>query len=224
MGRRGGNIPLALEAQKEARDKEEINRQKMVNGIQKAAKDQFLPTMQEKTKETADLILNLLKDKGEGGLSNIQIMSIIAKKSNLEVALGGATPLFSPQEILEGFNLYLDMINKINEIKKFPPTVESFTAFMGISRTTYDNWLVDPVKKDAMDYINSYLLGVLAVGGLTGETKEISSMFLQKTMGKVEKTQPITIKHEITTDVDEIQNQLNALKQDGIIEAEYTEV
>ena len=75
-----------------------------------------------------------------------------------------------------------------------------------------------------MQYIHSYLLGVLANGGLTGETKEISSMFLQKTMGKVEQQQPIVIEHKTETNIEDIQKQLQALKDKNIIEAEYEEV
>ena len=149
-------------------------------------------------------------------------MSYIARGSLLETMRGG-TLLYTPQEIREGFNLYLDMIDKINQIKKFPPTVESFTAFMGISRVTYNNWLSDPDRKDVMDFIHSYLLGVLAVGGLTGETKEITSMFLQKTMGKVEQQTPIVVEHKKTTDIDAINAQLQALKGNKIIDAEYEE-
>ena len=140
----------------------------------------------------------------------------------LEVAnVGNIT--YTPQEIMLGFNLYLEMINKINEIKKFPPTVESFSIFMGISRSTYNNWLVDPDKREVMDYIHSYLLGVLATGGLMGEVREISAMYLQKTMGKVEAQQPIVVKHEKATDVEDINRQLEALKRDNVIDADWTE-
>ena len=150
-------------------------------------------------------------------------MSIIAQRSMFDIANAGNIT-YTPQEILIGFNLYLEMINKINEIKKFPPTVESFAIFMGISRTTYNNWLVDIDKKEVMDYIHSYLLGMLATSTLTGEVREISGMFLQKTMGKVEQQQPIMVKHEVSIDEDDIRKQLDALRKNNIIEAQYNEV
>ena len=193
------------------RDKNEIEKQNLIKKIQEDSKEMLLPTLKTKMLETTDLIVKTLKDKGEENINNIQIMSYIARGSLLETMRGG-TLLYTPQEIREGFNLYLDMIDKINQIKSFPPTVESFTAFMGISRVTYNNWLSDPDRKDVMDFIHSYLLGVLAVGGLTGETKEISSMFLQKTMGKVEQQTPIVVEHKKTTDIDAINAQLQALK------------
>ena len=163
------------------RDKKLLERENLINQIREESKEQMLPTLRQKTNELTNYIVNLLKSKGEEKVNNIQIMSLIAQRSMLEVANAGNIT-YTPQEIMIGFNLYLDMINKINEIKKFPPTVESFSIFMGISRSTYNNWLVDANKKEVMDYIHSYLLGVLATGGLLGEVREISAMYLQKTM------------------------------------------
>jgi len=203
--------------------KKKEDRQELVKKIQEESKEQLLPNLKEKTEELTNYIVDLLRAKGEDNVNNIQIMSLIAQRSMLEVATAGNIT-YTPQEIMLGFNMYLNMINKINEIKKYPPTVESFAMFMGISRNTYNNWLADPVKKDVMDYIHSYLLGVLATGGLTGEVKEISAMYQQKVMGKVEAQTPLVIKHEKTTDIDEINAQIEALKGKKIIDAEYDEV
>ena len=194
----------------------------MINKIKEETKEQLLPTLKKKTSELTSYIVDLLDKKGEEKVNNIQIMSLIAQRSMLEIA-NVCNVSYTPQEIMIGFNLYLEMINKINEIKKFPPTVESFCLFMGISRTTYNNWLVDADKRTVMDYIHSYLLGVLATGGLMGEVREISAMYLQKTMGKVEAQQPIVVKHEKVTDVDDINRQLEALKKDNIIDANWEE-
>ena len=84
--------------------------------------------------------------------------------------------------------------------------------------------LLDPNKKDVMDYIHSYLLGMLATSALTGEVREISAMYQQKVMGKVEAQQPMVVKHEVTVDETDIRKQLEALKKENIIEAEYVEV
>ena len=211
------------ESTRKNKEKKIQEKEQLVNKIREETKEKLLPTLKEKTNELTNYIVELLKNKGEEKVNNIQIMSLIAQRSMLEVAnVGNIT--YTPQEIMLGFNLYLEMINKINEIKKFPPTVESFSIFMGISRSTYNNWLVDPDKRKVMDYIHSYLLGVLATGGLMGEVREISAMYLQKTMGKIEAQQPIVVKHEKATDVEDINRQLEALKRDNIIEAEFEEV
>lgn len=210
------------QSNRENREKKIQEKEQLVNQIREKSKEKLLPTLKEKTTELTNYIIELLKNKGEEKVNNIQIMSLIAQRSMLEVAnVGNIT--YTPQEIMLGFNLYLEMINKINEIKKFPPTVESFSIFMGISRSTYNNWLVDPDKREVMDYIHSYLLGVLATGGLMGEVREISAMYLQKTMGKVEAQQPIIVKHEKATDIDDINRQLEALKRDNVIDADWVE-
>lgn len=215
-------IQKIKESNRENREKKIQDREQLVNQIREESKEKLLPTLKKKTTELTNYIIELLKNKGEEKVNNIQIMSLIAQRSMLEVAnVGNIT--YTPQEIMLGFNLYLEMINKINEIKKFPPTVENFSIFMGISRSTYNNWLVDPDKREVMDYIHSYLLGVLATGGLMGEVREISAMYLQKTMGKVEAQQPIVVKHEKATDVEDINRQLEALKRDNVIDADWTE-
>lgn len=213
------SIDKRINNTKENNHKKELAKQKLIQDIKEESKNMLLPNLKEKMIATTDLIVNLLKEKD---LNNIQIMSMIAKGSLLENALGGNVG-YTPQELKIGFDLYLDMINKINEIKPFPPTVESFCNFMGISKTTYDNYLVDFERKDIMSFIHSYLLGVLATGGLTGEMREISSIFIQKHMGKTEQTQPIVVEHKKVTNIDEIQQKLASLKKENIIDADYNE-
>ncbi|MEI3530114.1 MAG: hypothetical protein V8Q75_03440 [Bacilli bacterium] len=207
----------------ENREKDLRAKESLVKQIQEESREQLLPTLQEKSTELTNYIVNLLKDKGEDKINNTQILSLIARKSLNEIAMNTCQISYTPQEIMIGFNLYLDMINKINEIKKFPATPENFSLFMGVSYECYKLWLVDPNKKEVMDYINSYMLGTLSAGGLTGELKEITAMYQQKVLGKVEQNQPIVIEHKKETNIDEIQNQLSALKRDKIIEGEWAE-
>ena len=185
----------------EKRDRELITKQKTIEKIQNEARTLLLPSLKEKTKELTELILN--KIDVNKNTNNTQIMSMIAKASTLDNLYAGNIS-YTPQELRIGFDLYLEMINKINDVKPFPPTVESFAAFMGISRTTYNNYLTDVERRDVMEYIHSYLLGVLATGSLTGELKEISSIYVQKVMGKVEQTTPIVVEHKKVENIDDI--------------------
>jgi hypothetical protein len=196
-----------------------VAQQDLIKSIQKESKDKLLPELKSKMEETTKLITDLIKEKD---INNIQIMSLISKGSLRETALGGNME-YTSQEIRAGFDLYLDMILKINEIKPFPPTIESFTNFMGVSRTEFSKWLVDIDRKSVAEYINSYLTGVLATGSLTGDLKEVSSIYIQKTMGKVEQTAPTVIEHKKVTDVSEIQEQIAMLKKDKIIDADWEE-
>ena len=196
-----------------------VAQQDLIKSIQKESKDKLLPELKSKMEETTKLITDLIKEKD---INNIQIMSLISKGSLRETALGGNIE-YTSQEIRAGFDLYLDMILKINEIKPFPPTIESFTNFMGVSRTEFSKWLVDIDRKSVAEYINSYLTGVLATGSLTGDLKEVSSIYIQKTMGKVEQTAPTVIEHKKVTDVSEIQEQIAMLKKDKVIDVDWEE-
>ena len=213
------SIEKRFKNKKENDHKKELAKQELVEQIKEESKQMLLPNLKEKMQETTDMIVNLLKEKD---LNNIQIMSMIAKGSLLDSVLGGNIS-YTPQELRIGFDLYLDMINKINEIKPFPPTVESYCNFMGISKATYDSYLTNYEKKDVMNYIQSYLLGVLATSSLTGELKEISSIYQQKALGKVEQVQPIVVEHKKVIDINEIQQKLASLKKDNIIDANYEE-
>ena len=196
-----------------------VAQQDLIKSIQKESKDKLLPELKSKMEETTELITDLIKEKD---INNIQIMSLISKGSLRETALGGNME-YTSQEIRAGFDLYLDMILKINEIKPFPPTIESFTNFMGVSRAEFSKWLVDIDRKNVAEYINSYLTGILATGSLTGDLKEVSSIYIQKTMGKVEQTAPTVIEHKKVTDVSEIQEQIAMLKKDKVIDADWEE-
>ena len=197
-----------------------VAQENLIKSIQKSSKNNMLPELKKKMEDTTNLIVDILKEKKD--ISNIQIMSLISKGSLRETALGGNME-YTSQEIRAGFDLYLDMILQINEIKPFPPTIESFTNFIGVSRVEFNNWLVDIDRKAVAEYINSYLTGILATGSLTGDLKEVSSIYIQKTMGKVEQTAPTIIEHKKTTDVSEIQEQIAALKKGKVIDVDWEE-
>jgi hypothetical protein len=207
-----------IASKNKAEDIKEMQKQELIEKIQEETKELLIPTLKEKMEEATNFIVSTLKEKE---LNNVQIMSLIAKGSTLDAVLGGKI-YYTPPELKIAFDLYLDMINKINEIKLFPPTIESFTAFIGISTNTYNSWLSDPERKDVMGFIHSYLLGVLATSSLTGETKEISSIYIQKTMGKVEQVAPVVVEHKKNVDITEIQNKLEELKHGHVVEAEWT--
>jgi hypothetical protein len=211
-----------MASKKERIHNKKVAQENLIKSIQTSSKNDLLPALKSKMEETTNLIVNLLNEKGEDSVNNIQIMSLISKGSLRETALGGNIE-YTAQEIRAGFDLYLDMILKINEIKPFPPTIESFTNFMGVSRSEFSNWLVDIDRKSVAEYINSYLTGILATGSLTGDLKEVSSIYIQKTMGKVEQTAPTIIEHKKVTDVNEIQEQIAMLKKDNVIDAEWEE-
>ena len=67
------------------------------------------------------------------------------------------------------------------------------------------------------------MLGTLSTGGLTGELREISAMFQQKVLGKIEAQAPVVIEQKKKIIIEEINEQLNAIKSKKIIEGEIDE-
>ena len=204
------------------KDKMKVSERKAIQKIKEETQELLLPTLREEMEKITELIVTTLKERGADKVNNIQIMSMISRRSLLEVARG-CENTYSAQEIGVAFNLYLDMIDKINTIKQFPPTEESFANFIGVSRTTLDKWRASEDKKEIMDYIHSYLTGVLATSSLTGETKEITSIYLQKVMGKVEQNAPTVVEYKKKTDINDIKNQIELLKRNNTIEADFVE-
>lgn len=204
------------------RDKKKIEQQQLVKKIQEDAKNELMPALKNKMKEVAKYITERIEKNGEF-LNSSQIMSLIARRSMVEIASAGNIS-YTPQEVSVAFNYYLDMVDKINQVKKFPPTIESFCLFLGITVPTYNNWLADAEKKNVMDYIHSYLLGALNTSTLTKEVETIAGIYTTKTMGKIEQQAPMIIEHKKVTDVDSIQAQIQALKGNNVIEADFEEV
>ena len=62
------------------KDKHEMEKRELVKKIREQSKEMFLPTLQDKINEKANYIVDILKQKGED-VSNIQIMSLIARRS-----------------------------------------------------------------------------------------------------------------------------------------------
>lgn len=206
----------------ENKDKKEMQKQELVKKIQEETKDLLLPAIHEKMETVAKVIRDSINDSN--GLTISQILPLITRRSINDIA-SIQNKSYTPYELGEALNIYMDMVATINKVCKFPPSKGSFCALLGISRTTYDNYMVDPDRRDIMGIIDDYITTSVLTSAQLGELREISSMFTLKTQhGFVEAKTPIVIEHKKTTDFDEINAQLEALKKDNIIEAEYEEV
>lgn len=190
--------------------------------MQEETKEMLLPSIRNKMEEVA----NVIKEKvaHNNGLTVSQILPLITKRSTSDIATI-QNKSYTPYELGEALNIYMEMIAKINTICKFPPSKGSFCALLGISRKTYDNYMCDPNKIDIMGIIDDYITTSVLTSAQLGELREISSMFNLKTQhGFVEAQTPTVIEYKKTTNIDEINAQISALKDKKIIDAEYDEV
>lgn len=205
---------------KENRDKEQIKKQELVKQIQEETKEMLLPTIKEKMNSVAELIKQKISDNN--GLTVSQILPLITKRSTSDIATI-TTKTYTPYELGEALNIYIDMIAEINKVCKFPPSKGSFCALLGITRKTYDNYMCDPEKTDVMGLIDDYITTTALTSAQLRELDSITTMFSLKAQhGFVEAQAPMVIEHKKTTDIDAINEQLQALKG-KVIEAEYEE-
>lgn len=206
----------------ENKEKEMQAKQEIIEKVQEETKNMLLPTIKEKMNEVAEVIKE--KVSSNNGLTISQILPLITKRSTSDIATI-QNKSYTPYELGEALNIYMQMVAKINTICKFPASKGSFCALLGISRKTYDNYMVDPEKMDIMGIIDDYITTSVLTSAQLGELREISSMFTLKSQhGFVEASAPVIIEHKKEVPVDDIQAQLNALKRDGVIEAEFEEV
>lgn len=206
---------------KETKDKEDMAKQELAKKVQEDTKSLLLPTIRNKMNEVAEVIREKVSDNN--GLTISQILPLITKRSTADIATI-QNKSYTPYELGEALNIYMEMVAKINTICKFPPSKGSFCALLGISRKTYDNYMCDPEKIDIMSIIDDYITTSVLTSAQLGELREISSMFTLKSQhGFVEASAPMVIEHKKVTDVDDINKQLEALKKDKIIEAEWSE-
>ena len=209
------------EVKKEKIDSAKIKNQELVKEIQEKTKDLLLPTVRDKMYKVAELIKDKI-DKNNG-LTASQILPLITKRSTSDIATI-QNKGYTAYELGEALNIYIDMIAEINKVCKFPPSKGSFCALLGITRKTYDNYMCDPEKIDIMGLIDDYITTTTLTSAQLRELDAITTMFSLKSQhGFVEAQAPMIIEHKKTTDIDIINEQLKALKNDKIIEAKYEE-
>lgn len=197
-------------------DKKKVEQQKLVEKVREETKNMLLPTIRNKMEKVSQMIAE--KVSGNNGLTVSQILPLITMRSTADIAVIQYKG-YTAYELAEALNIYIEMIEKINTICKFPPSKGSFCALLGISRSTYDNYMVDPEKIDIMGIIDDYITTSILTSAQLGELREISSMFTLKSQhGFIEATAPVVIEHKTETNIDEINAQLKALKKNKVIE------
>lgn len=209
-------------ARKDVVHKKKTDNQDIAKSIQEKAQKNLLPNIQNKAMEVAEFIANEFEGETKG-LTATQVFNVIANRSISDIA-SITNKAFTPQELGIALNIYIQMMSEINKYIKMPPSKNTFCLLLGISTSTYNNYLQDPEKIEIMNIIETYITGIKLTSAELGELKEISTMFdLKSQHGFVEAQAPITIQHERKLDIDDIRSQLREIKSGRVIEAEYEE-
>lgn len=220
MGKRKSNASVE-KSKRLKQDKDATIRSQIMQELRDKSKDVLLPEMRNKVEELSKYIEQRL-EKGQAGLTSAQIMPLLARRSLLENAFAGNIS-YTAQEMAIGFDLYIQALQKINEYTKFPPSKQSFCLFMGISSSTYTNYLQDTEKCEIMRIIDDYITSNKIISAQLGEIREISSIFELKSQHHwVEAQAPVVIQHEKKESIEDIQAKIASIKG-KVIEADYEE-
>lgn len=145
----------------------------------------------------------------EKKLNIIEIDKLIRGKN-----LIGST-LYSAEELAILFDYYRNFICEINKIARYIPSKKNFCGFASISSSTYDNYLIngDSQKIEVMRMIDDYITDISLSLAQSKEIDNATTIFRSKAEhGLVEATAPIVIKNEVEINLDEIKEQVQALK------------
>lgn len=215
------NIEKVNKIKADQKEAEKVFNQEIAEEVLKQTAEEVLPSIRHKAEEVSCYLEEVLKKKNPEGLTATKILPLIAKRSMSDIAITNKS--FTPQELAIAFNIYIEMIDKINNYTKFPPNKGTFCQMLGISRATYDNYLQDPEKIEIMRIIDDYISTTILTSAQVGELREISSMFtLKSSHGFVEATAPVVIEHKTNANIDDIRNKIELMKS-KTIEAEYNE-
>lgn len=212
----------AINKKKEKIDSKKVLNREIANRMMEQSKKELIPYMQNKVKEISEKIQEVLKK--DNGLITTQIELLIGNRNISELASGGISKSFSSEELMIALEMYRQVIAKINEKIIYPPSIFTFCSFIGISTVTYNSYKSDPDRAEVIQMIEDYIAGIQFTSSQIGKLKEITTIYGMKAIhGYYENPTPITIKNDITLDIDEIQNQIKALNKGRAIDVEYEE-
>lgn len=204
---------------KENSHKKQLLKNEIKEKIFEKSKENLLPTIKEKVQKITDYLESINEIKG---LSTTQLTPLFASRS-IDDMLTINHKTYTEEELAIAFEEYVKMVAKINQYTKFVPTKKNFCLFLGISSTTYDNYLVHPEKAEITRIIDDYLTDTMLTSAQNREVAELTTMFRAKSEhGMIEAQAPTIIKHEKQVDLEEINKQLKSLER-KVIEADYIE-
>ena len=190
---------------KREKDKTEL-RQMEANLIKEKYKNGFKDYMEQRL---FDFKYSLKHMNPESRLTLLEIDKLIRGKNMIGVAL------YSAEELSILFDYYRNFIAEINTVTRYIPTKKNFCAFANMSSSTYDAYLVEGEiqRIETMKMIDDYITDISLTLAQQREIDNVTTMFRSKTEhGMVEATAPIVIKHETNVNLDEIKEQVKALK------------
>jgi len=151
------------EGTKKQKEKNEIDK----IAIKNAEKQIFerdkanLPTVLKQ--RMTDLESALEKGLEGNGLTSARIHQLISRQTYYS---GNNMIGYSPKELFLVYQVYTEMIDKINQYKLFVPSIKNFCAFAGFSSNTFENYLQSPddERRNVAKMIDDYVSDMISDG------------------------------------------------------------
>jgi hypothetical protein len=207
-----------IRIENELKDKEVIKRAEVE--IFKRDKEN-LPTI---LKERLELIEQELESVAEiKGLKASRIYQLIARQTyyTSNITIG-----YSPKELFVIFDVYKDVVSKINNYTLFVPSKKNFCAFAGITTATFNKYLQsnDEEKRNVAMMIDDYVTEMNIDASKMRKIDNQTTIFdMKATHGMIEANAPVIITHTTQTNLDDVMSRIEAIKQGRVINAEFKE-
>lgn len=204
---------------KESLDKIKLNEIK--NEIFENKRANLPKIIQERTLEIAQKLKDEIVDID--GFDTPYIYELIANPNILSVKVKLTTT-----ELMIAFQEFKKTMTEINRYTRQTPSIELFSAFIGISTNTYRNYLndIDEERQNVMHMIDNYITGTVLESSKKRQIDSSTAMYTTKAQhGIVEQNAPQIVRHEIqTVDRSSLLETINKIKSTGtILDAEYKE-
>ena len=190
---------------KQEQDKKELRKLES-ELIEKKYKEGFKDYMEQRL---YDLKYELKHMNPESKLTLVEIDKLIRGKHLI------GTQLYSAEELSILFDYYRDFISEINKVIRYIPSKKNFCGFAKMSSSTYDSYLIsgDAQRIEIMKMIDDYITDISLTLAQHREIDNVTTIYRSKAEhGMVEATAPIVIKNEVDINLDEIKQQVEALK------------
>ena len=170
-----------------------------------------------------DLVYKLKQTERGEKLSIIEIKTMLNQRG---LGVNGASPKYSNTELSLIIDYYKQFVTEINKVQRFIPSIPNFCGFAGITTTMYNNWRQsdDKERREIVQRIDDYIADINLTMAQEGEIKEISTIFRAKTEHNyVEAQVPQVVEHKVSTDMQKIIADINAIKAGQSLQTIETE-
>ena len=209
-----------------AKDKELKEEQKLTI---KQAEQMIFNREKENLPQVLEQRLNeiekVLEEELDGivGLKSARIHQLISRQTYLTTS---SMVGYSPKELFVVYQAYQQLVEKINRITLFIPSMKSFCSFAGISTMTFKNYLQSPdeEKRNVAQMIDDYISDMLLDASKMRKTDASTSIFVAKSEhGMTEAVNPMTIQATTQVSVDQVLARINEIKKGNVVDAEFKE-